>query len=134
LDYRRVPKAMRGYRKAWNTWKERSRFKASAIEKKFVSRYGFAGIIDRVGNIYKWGYHDPQFAVVDIKTGPVADHVRYQLAAYAIAAVGDDPARACRVRRIALRVKDDGTYQVKEFPPSDWGREWARFIAAVRDL
>src|ERR1039458_2909802 len=37
LNYRKVPKFLRGYRKAWNTWKERSGFVPIVIEKWLVS-------------------------------------------------------------------------------------------------
>src|SRR5450755_210227 len=49
LNYRMVPRSLRGYRKAWNTWKRRSLFCPLMIEHKFCSRYGYAGIIDRAG-------------------------------------------------------------------------------------
>jgi hypothetical protein len=133
LDYRRVPKAMRGYRKAWNLWKERSGFTPLAIEKKFVSRYGFAGIIDRVG-IFKMPRWSGTQVVVDIKTGAVANHVAYQLVSYTMGAAEDDPNKASRIRRIALRLSDDGTYKVREFPLVTWGADWARFMSAVREV
>jgi len=58
----------------------------------FVSRFGYAGIIDRTGmfppSVFMgWGTS----AVLDIKTGAVADWVGYQLAAYAVWAAATIP-------------------------------------------
>jgi DNA-binding transcriptional ArsR family regulator len=132
LDYRRVPKSLRGYRKAWNTWKERSGFQTLRIEYQFVSEYGFAGIIDRIGTLPHGGGR--MMAVVDLKTGPITHHVRYQLAPYTVAAAEGRPMVAHFYRRIALRLKPDETYQVKEFPISDWWSDWARFMKALRGM
>jgi len=49
-------------------------------------------------------------AVVDIKTGVVADYVRYQLCGVCVWAAGDNPKRAEYIRRIALRLNADGSY------------------------
>lgn len=130
LDYRTVPKALRGYRKAWNAWKDASGFTPVIIEEQFVSRFGFAGIIDRVGGFRR--SDRTSTAVVDIKTGQIAYHVRFQLCAYTVAAAGDDPARAKHIRRIAVRLKPDGTYGVKEFSIHEWPTDWAEFMEAVR--
>jgi len=135
LNYRTVPKPLRGYRKAFNTWKQRSGFVATAIETKFVSKFGFAGIIDRVGLFPPTPFFPTaSTAVVDIKTGDVADWVRLQLTPYTVAAAGDNPTIAEGIRRIALRLFPDGTYKVKEFPRSTWLGDWARFIKELRGM
>ena len=125
LNYRSVPKSLRGYRKAYKLWKERSGFKPVFIEMQFVSRFGYAGIIDRFGTLPPAHY---QGTIVDLKTGPVQNWTRYQLTAYSVVAAGDDPVRAQVFRRIALRLSDDGTYNVREFPMSTWKLDWAKFM------
>jgi len=132
LNYRTVPKSLRGYRKAYNTWKRRSGFMPLQIEQKFVSRFGFAGIIDRIGTLPYSGYR--QMAVVDIKTGDIQDWVRLQLTPYTVAAADDNPRFAEVIRRVALRLYPDGTYKVKEFPPETWLTDWAEFIRALRGM
>lgn len=135
LDYRRVPKSLRGYRKAWNLWKERSGFQVMAVEYKFISQFGFAGIVDRIGSlpphrVIGSGLLLPN-AIVDLKTGDVADYVRYQLAPYTVAAA-TQVHHARSIRRIALRLRPDGTYKVKEFPQSQWAADWAKFMDTLR--
>ena len=71
LDYRRVPKALRGYRKAYCVWKTRSGFFPQLIEHKFVSALGFAGIMDRFGTLPMSGMRT--HTVLDFKTGEVPD-------------------------------------------------------------
>ena len=133
LNYRTVPKWLRGFRKGWNTWKRRSSFQINSIEERFVSRFGFGGIIDRTGmfppSVFMgWGMS----AVVDIKTGAIADWVAYQLAPYAVWAAGDNPKRAEYIRRIALRLKADGSYTVREFPCCSFRMDWAQFMQWTR--
>jgi len=71
-------------------------------------------------------------AVVDIKTGAIADWVAYQLAPYAVWAAGDNPKRAEYIRRIALRLKADGSYTVREFPCCSFRMDWAQFMQWTR--
>jgi hypothetical protein len=135
LNYRTVPKNLRGYRKAFNTWKKRSGFLVTQIETKFVSKFGFAGIIDRVGMFPPNPFlQSASTAVVDIKTGDIADWVRFQLTPYTVAAAGDNPTIAEGIRRIALRLFPDGTYKIKEFPRSTWLGDWSRFIKELRGI
>ena len=128
LDYRRVPWKLRGYRKAWRAWKQASEFRPVTIEQQFISRYGYAGIIDRVGSLPPLYYPN---VVVDIKTGAVPDWARYQLAAYSVFAAGDNPKYAAHFRRIAVRLCLDGTYKVREFPRATWQLDWCKFISLV---
>lgn len=135
LNYRTVPKGLRGFRRAWNDWKHSSGFHIMWIEKRFVSVYGFAGTIDRAGTLptIRNGFTTP--AVVDIKSaegdGSVANWVRYQLCAYSLA-VDPRPAVARTVRRIAVRLSRDGSYRVREFPLCEWDRDFAIFIEDLK--
>jgi hypothetical protein len=127
LNYRTVPKRLRGYRRAYTSWRERADFRPLKIEYQFVSDYGFAGIIDRIGVFTDKAL---LLTVVDLKTGPIAEWVRYQLAAYS---VGIEPnlKKAKYIRRVALRVRDDGLYHVREFPMASFDTDWAKFYAAL---
>jgi hypothetical protein len=130
LNYRKVPKFLRGYRKAYLTWKERSGFEPKLIEHKFVSRRGFAGIIDRVGSFPP----NPQFGsrtrcVIDFKTGATQSWVGLQLAAYTLA-IEPNAALARRVRRVGLSLSADATYKVTEFV--DFDSDIAKFMEALR--
>jgi hypothetical protein len=133
LNYRTVPKWLRGYRKGWNLWKKRSGFQVTSVESQFVSRFGFAGIIDRTGTFPPSVFLGAgTSAVVDIKTGPVADWVALQLCPYAVWAAGDNPAKAQYIRRIAVRLSEDGNYFIREFPLCCFKTDWAHFVHYLR--
>lgn len=134
LNYRRVPRPLRGYRKAYIDWKKRSQFFPVLIEKKFVSHYGYAGIVDRAGTFPV----TPMFiggstAILDFKTGGIADWVRYQLAAYA---VGIEPnfSVARTIRRVALALNADGTAMVREFEQRTFDSDFAKFYDAMKGV
>jgi hypothetical protein len=132
LDYRTVPYGLRGYRKAYCTWKRHSGFHVIWIERKFVSQYGFAGTLDRAGSFPATAmYGSGTSAVVDLKTGPIQDYVRYQLCAYTLA-VDPRPAIARTVRRIALRLCEDGTYRVREWAMSTWDQDFSSFMEDLK--
>jgi hypothetical protein len=131
LDYRRVPVALRGYRRAWQAWKKATGFMPELIEWQFISAFGFAGTIDRFGTLPSTEmYRTPTKAIVDIKTGAVADWVRYQLAPYALG-VMQKLALARRIRRIGVELRKDGTYAAKEFPLATFDEDIAKFMEAV---
>jgi hypothetical protein len=134
LEYRRVPAWLRGFRKSWNTWKRDSGFQITDVERQFVSRFGFAGIIDRIGTFPPSVFLGAgTSAVIDLKSGPVADWVRFQLCPYAVWAAGDNPSKALYVRRIAVRLHEDGSRpDVKEFPLHSFLNDWAKFMSFAR--
>src|ERR1035438_5736757 len=83
LDYRTVPVALRGYRKAYKVWKANSGFIPLVIEKWIISDLGFGRIPDRYGTVTAlFNWQAP--AVVELKTGAVADWTRLQMAAQAV--------------------------------------------------
>ncbi len=133
LDYRKVPLRLRPYRKAWNGFKRATGFVPELIEKQFISIYGFAGTIDRFGHFPSTAsYGKGSHGIVDIKSGEIMDWVRYQLAAYTMHC-SSNPAIACCVRRVAVALRADGTYQVKEFPRDTWGVDFAKFMQAKKE-
>lgn len=134
LNYRTVPRSLRGYRKAWNTWRKRSLFHPILIEYKFVSPFGYAGIIDRAGSFPATTmYFSGTSGVVELKTGEVPDWARYQLAAQA---VGIEPnlSVARTIRRIAVTLRKDGTYNTKEFPLCSFDSDISRFMHELRKI
>jgi hypothetical protein len=134
LNYRTVPAGLRGYRKAYRTWKRHSGFNVIWIERKFISHYGYAGTLDRAGSFPATTmFGSGTSGVVDLKTGPIADWVRLQLCSYTLA-VDPRPAIARTIRRIALRLSADGTYRVKEFPLSTWDSDFAEFMKDLKDM
>ena len=134
LNYRQVPRSLRGYRKAYLNWKRHSGFNPIWVEKKFVSQYGYAGIIDRAGSFPATSmYLSGTTAIVDFKTGEIPDWVRYQLAAYALA-VEPNLSMARNLRRIALTLKSDATYKIKEYPLCTFDGDIARFIHELRRI
>lgn len=130
LNYRTVPKAMRGYRQAWITWRERSGFVPLLIEQPFISPHGYAGTPDRFGT-----FPNGTCAVVDIKSGKgdVADWVRVQTAAYARWYQVDVLGPVKIPRRIGVQLHHDGTYRVREFEPSTMAYDFARFFGALNE-
>lgn len=121
LDYRRVPKAMRGYRKAWIKFRENTGFVPDPnwIERSFISPMGYAGTVDRKGSCA--GMH---YFVLDLKTENIPVHTKYQLALYA---------KAIHVlNRMAVALRSDGTYTVKIYPISELGVDYAIGVEAVR--
>lgn len=129
LNYRTLPKWLRPYRRGWNAFKHATGFHPIAIEYKFAWD-DFAGIIDRAGSfppttMFSGGTH----TVLDVKTGALQDWVKYQLCAYSVGFM-QNLALARFVRRIAVRLKDDGTYSVKEYPLRDFDRDYSTFVRA----
>lgn len=132
LNYRQVPLRLRPYRKAYLDWRRLSGFLPVMIEQQFISHYGYAGTLDRFGHFPPTEmFPKGSSGVVDFKTGGMQDWIRFQLAAYSIA-VHKNPAQARTLRRIALALHANGTYQVKEFPASTWEHDFAVFIEGKR--
>lgn len=132
LNYRQVPISLRPYRKAYLAWRSASGFVPELIEKQFISHFGFAGTLDRFGTLPP----TPMFpagskAIVDFKSGGVQDWTKFQLAAYSTR-IHPHPALARTIRRIALALRADGTYQVKEFKAENWDSDFSVFMEAKR--
>jgi hypothetical protein len=132
LNYRQVPLALRPYRKAYLDWRDKSGFLPELIEQQFISHLGFAGTLDRYGHFPTTAmFPNGSTAVVDFKTGEVQDWVRYQLAAYSTG-IHAHPIMARTVRRIALALRADGAYRVKEFYADTWEHDFSVFMEAKR--
>jgi hypothetical protein len=122
LNRRTVPKALRGYLMGWRTWRERSGFQPVLIEKPFISPHGYAGTPDRAG------YIGGDWAIVDLKSGEggIAEWVGLQLAAYArFYPISGG------IRRIGIKLHEDGTYAIREFPRARLTLDFARFYECL---
>lgn len=121
LNYRNLPHWMRPYRKAWMDFRKNTGFVPDMewVEKSFVSPLGYCGTVDRKGHFGNFVY-----SVLDLKTGNVPAHARYQLALYA---------KAIRViNRIAVALRSDGTYTAKIYPTKELEYDYAIGCEAVR--
>jgi hypothetical protein len=132
LNYRKVPAALKPFRKAYLKWKLASGFYPDVIERSFISQYGYAGTFDRYGRfppteMFPRGSH----GLVDFKTGSIHAATRYQLCAYSLA-IHTQPVLAKSVRRIALALMADGSYQVREYYRDEWDLDWSIFMEAKK--
>ncbi len=134
LNYRTVPKVLRPFRKAYVTWKRGCGFHASRIEEPFISPHGFAGTPDRVGVFPSTPlYPQGSRAVVDFKTGGLYEWTRYQLAMYAVG-VTKHVYEAKQLRRIALALRPDGQYRIREFPRAEFDYDLAVAMKAKKEI
>jgi hypothetical protein len=133
LEYRKVPRRLRPYRKAYLNWKRCSGFTPHSVERSFISPFGYAGTFDRFGSLpetelFPFGSN----ALIDLKTGGIQDWVRFQLAAYVRGLYWRLPAHLCIVRRIALALMADGSHRVIEFPRETLEHDFSVFMEALR--
>jgi hypothetical protein len=112
LDWSTVNEQHRGYLDAWEAFQQDSGFQIRAIEQRlFNPIQGYAGTADRFGLLpvgQREGVYDE--AVIDLKTGELQPGAAIQLAAYAMCC--PEP---FKLRRLAVRLKPDGRYVVKEY-------------------
>jgi hypothetical protein len=99
-----------------------SRFEVAYVEQRVVdTTHWYAGTLDRTGT-----FPDGSVAVLDWKTGILVPGHGLQLAAYANCL--EHPRR---YRRIAVQLRDDGSYQIHEFPMKDFERDIRLFLSAL---
>lgn len=110
------------YVEAHRRFKADTGFVPEMIESRIcLPRLGYAGTLDRYGTIGK------QKTIVDYKTGEIYPWVRLQLAGYA-----NGLTYPAAIQRLAVRLKNDGTYRVVSYPILDFARDLADFLACVR--
>ena len=127
VDMRKVPKALRPYRKAWMRWCEASGFVTTEVEHQFISPWGYAGTIDRVGYFQRGKIIES--AVIDLKSGTaIPASTNLQLIGYGAARFKNP------CRRVALRIGPDGQYKAKEYPVSTWYTDLAEFLELVKKV
>jgi hypothetical protein len=116
--------SIKPYVRCWTEWKQRTGFTPVYVEHEFVSRYGYAGIVDRFGF-----FPDKSFAVVDLKTGhTIPPWVRYQLVGYVPEFGG-----VLAIRRFAVRLRSTGPAVTKEYEPDTAATDWAQFMKYVKE-
>lgn len=124
LDYRRVPRSLRPYRKGWMDFRRNTGFwpDPAWIERSFISPLGYSGTIDRCGS-----FNGSDGWTLDIKTGDgsIDNWVRFQLSLYA--------EESKKVKRAAVKLRSDGTYKFFPFPFSTYYTDRAVALQAVRD-
>lgn len=102
LDENSIDPALHGYFDAWKKFEKETGYKAHTIEKPMASeQYRFAGTPDNIGHLV-------DETLLDVKTGAILPWVAIQLAAYEILC-------GSKVKRVAVHLKEDGTYCLKEF-------------------
>lgn len=122
LDESSVPPELAGYIEAARRFYAESGFEVAHNEFRDYHRtYLYAGTMDRTGT-----FPDGSLAIVDWKTGLVMPGHGLQLVAYA-----NLLSRPRAYRRIALKLNDDGTYRVHEYPPQNFERDWAVFLSGL---
>lgn len=111
LDLRKVPRAFRGYVRAWRKYRRDTGFMPTLIEHRIDSQeLGYSGRFDRLG--VRRGQHFE--VLLDIKTtksGAIPDYSRLQLSGYALA----HDARKV-FERITVTLMPDGRYSSKPWP------------------
>ncbi len=122
LDEDTLDPAIAGYLDAYRKFKAESDFRPELIEHRVVHpAYGYAGTLDRTGTIEPWR------VIGDLKSGQVYPWVACQLTGYAL--TFPNPRT---FRRMAIRLKDDGTYSVTEYPAKTFQEDANDFLAALR--
>lgn len=119
LNEATVDEQARPYLEAWRAWKRNLGWTPFMIEKPF-SNDQFAGTPDRVMLDSRGSA-----CVVDIKTGDVRKEVALQLAGYV------KGVKLPMARRFAVRVSDDGRYQMTEFTTESLSTDMAAFEALL---
>jgi hypothetical protein len=104
LDLDSLHPKIEPYVRAYQKFKNDTGFKPELIEHRvFNNEYNYAGTLDRTGF-----FPDGDEVILDIKSGPISGWAALQISAYDYCL---DKAR----QRMALQLKNDGTYKVKSF-------------------
>jgi len=114
LDADSLDPALQPYLAAWKKFSREHDAQWTWIERQvYHQTLRYAGTLDRAGSVRG------RKAIVDIKTSTsLYASVGPQLAAYARAY---DPLAGASLMRVAVQLKEDGTYTAKEYTdPTDW--------------
>lgn len=129
LDMRTVPKDLRGYVDAWIQYRRDTGFIPALIEHRVDSlEHGYAGRLDRVGV----SNGNKLLTMLDIKTaksGAIADYVRLQLVAYAVALEPDKV-----FHRVCVSLRPDGRYNTKPYPIPTFYADRAEWLGILRKV
>lgn len=121
LEPKSVDPELLGYLQAYDRFVLESGFEVAHVENRvFDAIHQYAGTLDRTGFI------GDTLVILDFKTGLVLPGHALQISAYA-----NCLPLPRRFRRIALKLNNDGTYRVHEFPLHEYRRDLDVFLAAL---
>jgi hypothetical protein len=123
LDESTLDPTITGYLTAWRKFKAENGVTVKLIEQRVYSPLGFVGTFDRLIEMPKWGEVMP-----DLKTGEESPSWRIQLAAYL---KGFHGPQAPKCRRVAVKLRKDGTYSLCWYEQKDLTRDWNVFASAL---
>ncbi len=110
--------------KAWRKFRRDLTFRTLLIEKRMYDPiYGFAGTPDRVVE-----FPDGRRGVIELKTGAIQKAVALQTAAQ-VKLVREK--NETTLRRLAVHLKADGEYSVREFHTRDYPADLSVFLSAL---
>lgn len=110
LDMNKLHPTLRGYLNAWIKFEDECQFIPTSIEMmKYHPLYRYAGRIDRIGMMQN------VLTQVDLKSGVHHPSYAIQSAAYVELCNYGKPKAECIKKRITVYLKEDGTYQLKEY-------------------
>jgi len=116
LDASSVAPELAGYLVAYREFLAAKKPEWALIESRVYHPIGFAGTLDRAGDM-----DGP--AILDVKTGPESPAIGVQLAAY-LKAANLPP----NTRRYALHLREDGTYRLVEHADRN---DWPTFLSCL---
>lgn len=120
---------MAGYLEAWRRFRQLHGFHPELVEHRgYCATYGYAGTLDRRG-IFQHVYGSPVTdgeSLVDIKTSVAPYWAAFQTAAYAN--FFEHPAK---YRRMAVALREDGSFKVHEYRCADFAKHLNVFLAAL---
>lgn len=127
LDFRKVPRHLRGYINAWRNFRAISDFKPTLIEHRVdCLELGYSGRFDRLGKRKGQALS----TLLDIKTsnsGIAPDYARLQLAAYSYAL---DPTKVFDRMAVVL-MPEGGQFRIKVYPAKDHFIDRAEWLGLV---
>lgn len=133
LDEDTVAPEIAGFLAAWRRFRNEMEMVWEGIEVPVVSiRHGYAGTLDRIG-VFGAGRFKGRRALLDAKSGLPSWTAALQTAAYDLAfceCVWDEPVLQPTLRA-AVRLSEDGTYQLHFYAEPDNVFDGARFVAAL---
>lgn len=123
LDETTLDPAIAGYVEAWRRFKADNGVVIKLIEQRVYSPLGYVGTFDRLIEMPKLGE-----VLCDLKSGSESPSWPLQLAAYVVAHHGSN---AAKCRRVAVKLRENGTYSLVWFEQKDLKADYSTFCAAL---
>ncbi|TSA55669.1 hypothetical protein D4R42_05225 [bacterium] len=127
MDESTIPDDWLGYYQAYTQFRADKPWEIIALEQKALNPIlQYTGTLDRVF------FDGHRYILLDIKTGGLAEWVKYQLAAYACFYVNP-----CAFTRVSLQLKANGKYSLQTYNDTadimDW-QTMARFHQIMKEM